>query len=292
MDAKLKSSFWSDSRIEELPSEQKLALLWLITNSGRDICGFVRVTPRRFLFETGLDYHHLETACQALPTSFEALGKGLFFIVHFLRHQFGKGGTLKPGNLVLVSVVRHAESLPEALAKAFFHHYPELLKSSPEIALKCAALPSPCQGEREDKEKQQHREENSFSDSSPREIPADDLPLIENIANAFPRKILPIDTRLAIGRAIGRARAQGLEPAVILANVRAIDAAIDGWTAAEKTRFRPNPVEFFDRDRWLEPAEEWLSKHVPSDAKGRPLQPRPPGAQDTGGRRRLQRPPV
>lgn len=128
MDSVIKSSFWTDTRVEEQPAEIKLAILWLISNPARDLCGFTRISNKRFEFETGLSHEFLEGACKALPSSFQKFGKDTYFAVNFLRHQFGKGGSLSLGNKVIVAAARHGAKLPAALQEAFYAAYPELLE--------------------------------------------------------------------------------------------------------------------------------------------------------------------
>ena len=128
MDAYIRAAFWTDQRIEDLDPEAKLAALWIITNPSRDLCGFTSVSNKRFTFEIGLAPAVLQQLCKALPSSFYAPSKGVVFAVNFLRHQFGKGGHISPGNKVIIAATRHARSLPQPLTTAFFQAYPELLK--------------------------------------------------------------------------------------------------------------------------------------------------------------------
>lgn len=147
MDATIRTAFWTDDRLEEQPAEIKLAALWAITNPSRDICGYTRVSNKRFTFETGLEAHWLDALCKALPSSFHAPCKGVVFAVNFLRHQFGKGGKLSPRNKVIPAAIRHAQALPEALRSSFFSAYPELLQSSPSEEETTSENDPPCKGD-------------------------------------------------------------------------------------------------------------------------------------------------
>src|SRR5690606_34717808 len=108
----------------------KLALVWLLSNPARDLLGVTHVSPRRFIFETGLSISDLQGACEALPGSFKGLPNNWYFAVNFLRHQCGgKGGQLSEKNNVIKAAIRQAKTLQSPLRAAFVEAYPELSKS-------------------------------------------------------------------------------------------------------------------------------------------------------------------
>lgn len=126
MHAFIKSSFWSHRHVENMPPEQKLALVWLLTNPGRDSCGFTTITPRRFMFDTGLPIEVLDAACAACCGAVTVLPEHTYFVRGFIRHQFCRGDAFSLRNNVFRAVVKQACKLPPALREAFFTEYPEL----------------------------------------------------------------------------------------------------------------------------------------------------------------------
>lgn len=143
MNATIKSTFWSDVRLIELGKDHKHALLWLMTNSNRDLCGFTEVSPRHFTLETELPIHILNEACAGSGGNFMALTGNVYFIRRFLRHQFGCGGVLSPGNKVIKAAVKRANSMPADLADEFFSAYPELIAERLSTAPPHLAHPLP-----------------------------------------------------------------------------------------------------------------------------------------------------
>jgi hypothetical protein len=282
MDAKIKSSFWSDNRIEDLPSESKFSLLWVLTQSGRDLLGFSQVSARRFTFETGLpDTSPLQAACHALPASFliippashpqdpsKPLPPNSTFIVfakNFLRHQFGKGGRLNLKNHVITSVIRTAATLPEPLQQAFVEAYPELRQHILDAFLdhhqNQAPSPShtsPPQGEREEK----NREEQNSSSSSPT-TPDLDLPrLAEQIVTAYPRgeKIAA-----ALTLVLRQLQTREIDPHAALAGTQAAAAFIRTIPSGALNKWLPSAETFFRDKRWQDDA---TTLHRPPDTTG------------------------
>jgi len=62
MNAFVKKEFWGDPEIEDLSPEEKLSILWLMTNPRRDLCGFTEISEKRFEFETGVKIENIERA--------------------------------------------------------------------------------------------------------------------------------------------------------------------------------------------------------------------------------------
>lgn len=134
MDTKIKPRFWSDTKVENLDANGKLALLWLFTAHISD-CGYVECSQKRFEFETGSPWQALLSACQALGNSIITTQKG-FLVLNYIREQLGSGPDLARNNMAK-SVVRSMKELPAELQAAILRHYPEL-----EALHK--PLPSPC----------------------------------------------------------------------------------------------------------------------------------------------------
>jgi len=97
MDAKVASEFWDDEAVLELGPEEKLAALWLLTNSRRKLCGYVEISEKVFAFQTGLQVEALQRAYQGLAKGFVKLGRGVW-IRNFIRYQYGSGNRLARNN--------------------------------------------------------------------------------------------------------------------------------------------------------------------------------------------------
>lgn len=98
MNAIIKPSFWSDPDIEGQPPNNKLVMLWLITNQQTSIIGVCSASPARFEFETKLPSSELDKAIKGLGRSLKVFGDKVF-VVNFIRHQWGDGDKLKANNV-------------------------------------------------------------------------------------------------------------------------------------------------------------------------------------------------
>jgi hypothetical protein len=294
MDAKINSSFWADAGVENLPPQQKLALLWLMTNSSRDLLGFVSVTARRFIFETGLDsLHPLQGACEALPRSFQVIPTPTrppsihlrsplqapsiplaspfedphgvtIFITNFLRHQFGAGGNISLQNKVIVSAIKRAATLPTPPQQLFVEAYPELreaisdaiheAQTRPERKAASKGLPSPSEGVIA--EQQQHIESSpGDNDSESSQAERTNAELAEMLCSIHPKHALTGPALAAAAQALKRHQFED-----ILAGTTRYAEAVATWTEAERIQFVTNPERFFSEDTWRQPAENWKSR--------------------------------
>jgi hypothetical protein len=125
MSPKIHSSFWCDEDVENLDSEAKLVLLWLITNSNTTVLGLCQVpSNKRFQLETGLPTEGLQRALKGLSRSVQQFGSTLF-IRGYVRHQFGVGVKLRTNN-IFKAIRSHFESIrDENLKTAVLKEYPE-----------------------------------------------------------------------------------------------------------------------------------------------------------------------
>jgi hypothetical protein len=258
MDSIIKASFWTDSRVEEQTPEVKLACLWLISNPSRDLCGFTQVSNRRFSFETSLDPSPLQGACKGLPSSFKEVVPGVFFAVHFLRHQFGKGGKISLGNKVIVAAARHAEKLPESLRAAFFEAYPELLglvQNAPNITHINEAPSIPHAENRHGVRVRERVGEGAVNE----EEGCGEKPIaLADIVGAYPR-------REGVAEALGHVAAsvkRGADSAAILTGTRAIAAVIGQLPSGHLNAFVVSAGTFFKNERWRDDPQTWLRHGV------------------------------
>lgn len=257
MDSYVKASFWSDDRIENLEPSEKLACLWLITNTGRDLLGFSQVTARRFCFETGLsDLSPLQGACKGLPTSFRLVSRNVYFAVNFLRHQFGKGGKISLKNNVVRAVIRHAKTLPIDMQRAFLDAYPELAefvledaKNIPENEPPSNPLP---RGREEKSSVEKSSVENIGEGCGEKQL--DDHFDLANIVGAYPR-------REGVAEALGHVRrsvAAGTAPEAIMGGTRAIAGVIREMPSGHLNKFVVSAANFFRHERWRDDPQTWL----------------------------------
>jgi len=254
MDAIIKSSFWSDTRVEDQPPEIKLACLWLVTNSGRDLCGFTKVSSKRFTFETGLTPSALEGACKGLPSSFEMLPGGVFFVVHFLRHQFGKGGQLSLGNKVVIAAARHGARLPMTLGNRFFEAYPELQEIGLKHILKNQTFPSPIDTPSEKSEGVREGEGEGEGEGVREGCGESGKLDLVSIVDAYPRR----QDQAAALEALRVSIRKGANPEVVLAGTRAIAAVIQQLPSGALNAFVVSAATFFRNERWRDDPQTWV----------------------------------
>src|SRR6266536_1695874 len=70
MDPKLTRDDWLDPELEKHPHEMRLAVIWMKTNPGIDLCGAFRFSPARFQLETGLEPDWADQALAAFSSVF------------------------------------------------------------------------------------------------------------------------------------------------------------------------------------------------------------------------------
>ena len=281
--------------MEQLTKDQKFAIVWLLTNAWRDLCGFTQVTPRRFTFDTELPIGVLDEACRKMGPSFRVLPGGIYFATRFVRHQFGKGGDISLKNNIVKAATRHAMALPATLRDAFFAAYPELagdLDASPheddgervshETARPLSPFPSkpspspsektePLRVEKEqEKEKEQVKgneeaispvgvttagEDAPSSSPPPQQQPWDPV----SIAGLYPRRQAVQEAVMHIARAI----AEGVDPRTIAEGTRAIAAVIRQLPSGHLNAYVPSAGRFFEKRRWEDDPQTWI-RHAQS----------------------------
>lgn len=263
MDATIKSSFWSDPRVEELDAQGKLAALWLMTNSQRDLLGFTRATGRRFQFETGLDPLELQAPCKVLPSSFQAPSEGVYFCVNFLRHQFGQGGEISLRNKVIQSAIKKAKTLPSPLQGAFLNAYPELTQSVLRDQTEAAAADPPCKPLTRDQSRAEHKQ--SRAEHEPKEGETEGKPsdrqLAEKLVAASPRPDMTMSALEAARRCLIRHRGS-IEFDKILEAVTTATKAVKAWPEDERITFTPEATRFFGDDLWRKAPDSWKSRRA------------------------------
>lgn len=263
MDPVVKGSFWTDSRIEELEPNLKLAALWLITNPARTLLGFSQTSTKRFLLDTSLPIHALEGVCKALPSSFQGLPGGWYFARNFLRHQFGgKGGKLALNNKVIIAAVRQAKSLPSPLQAAFLEAYPELLES----VLGDRSETSPFEGGPHGVTTTTTSGETS-GEALPEGGPGETAAVAaETIVAAYPRR----EALAECLRTVTATIRAGHDPAAILAGTRAIAEAIARLPSGHLNAYVLSAPRFFRDLRWQDDPATWLRQAAKASEKSTP----------------------
>lgn len=141
--------FWDDDVVRSMDPEEKLAFLWLLTNSKRSILGVTEISERKFTEETGISAEALRRAL--------ARHKGLrrastcVWVRAWIKWQFGRGRLLVRNN-ICSSILKALEELQiDELVDEILEEYPELQKPYMDwracVGLK--ALRSPPKGSRE-----------------------------------------------------------------------------------------------------------------------------------------------
>lgn len=128
---KVYSSFWSDEDTGSLSAEQKLAVLWILTNRDTNNLGYVKVTPKQFIFDTGLPFDALKSALEALTRTFvthlddtrlEVLALG------YIRFQFSDAVT-NPKNNIHTHLCRMLLTAPSWVQQALLSRYQGLART-------------------------------------------------------------------------------------------------------------------------------------------------------------------
>ena len=199
----------------------------------------------------------------ALPSSIQKLPGGVYFLTHFLRHQFGKGGHLSGKNKVLVAAVRHAMGLPSPMLKAFSEAYPELMENHLETIPHRSPIDPPPDGVRV-RERERDMKEGGAGETKLPDVVAL-YPKREKVAEAI--EALAVHVR------------KGADLDAVAAGTRAIAAVIARLPGGHLNAYVPSAAAFFRARRWEDDPQTWL-RNAGKHTNGSPQQ-----ALDLGGRR-------
>lgn len=142
MSPKIHAEFWTDPDLEDISSDMRLTLLWMITNPqiAKSLTGVFEMSPKRFTLETGLNSTWLEEALRDHAKMFLRLGNKVL-VRNFIRHQIGSGPNL-PVNNIGKSLLAQIPKLPESFQVEILTLHPELKPFlSPSQALGSASKP-------------------------------------------------------------------------------------------------------------------------------------------------------
>lgn len=145
----INDEIWEE--MEDLTPEQKLAILWLKTNSKRNLTGATKVSARRFEFETGIKFEVLQGACKGIPRHYEEACEGLFWDVNSTSQNCGKGEKLIRSN-ISKSIVKQLLNMEDEFIIKYLKVYKEVAENSPELREKIEknkrGLEAPPKGEK------------------------------------------------------------------------------------------------------------------------------------------------
>ena len=104
----IKSSFWSDSYIENLNPIEKMLYLYFLTNDKTNLIGIYELSIKRMSFQTGIDAKKILSILAKFEADKKILYKNNYvFIANFLKHQNLNNSNIKKG------VEREYMALPE-----------------------------------------------------------------------------------------------------------------------------------------------------------------------------------
>lgn len=128
MSPKIHSSFWKDDDVGGLTPDCKLAFLWLLTNGQTNNVGFLRVSRREFVHDTGLPEETLVSLLKSLPRAFvweESDGRLLVWIRHYIQHQWTVG-QIRSTSLIHTNLLNLIAAMPEHFQKTLASDYKTL----------------------------------------------------------------------------------------------------------------------------------------------------------------------
>ena len=288
MQTKITDEIWQEPEFELLEPAEKLAVFWLLTKC--NLLGWLRISDRRFVFETGADRRCLEGALKGLPRLFKVVGDGIW-VRTYIRRQFGAGPALARSN-VGKSVAKQLGEVPEEVRVLVCEEYPEIAK------LLGRGLPGPCKDPRE-RERERDREGETREDFDGAEgsglvlvgdaegsgLPPKWGQWAARIYQAYPRKV----ARAAALRAIERVLQRRLvEPEGLLEAVTAYAKAMRA--AGQEQEFIPHCATWMNAGRWEDDRAEWTGAGSGGQKnKGAPPEVDPLGS--TMGPRSVEAPP-
>lgn len=175
--AKIKPSLWDDDDLLPIDDAQFKVFIWLLTCADRNSIGFVEVSRRALLADTGKTTETLVSLLKSLPRGFhwdEENGRIRVLIINFVRHQFAPGQFGRKSYLV-THLCRLFDAMPESFQAAFAASYKGLVEDFIVIrSMEGASKSLP-----RDKEKRRHREgegegiENGGGPGEGSEVPND-----------------------------------------------------------------------------------------------------------------------
>ena len=237
----IEPKFWSDPDLENLGGDEKLALLWLITNSQTDLCGFCEVGKRRFEFETGKPLEALQRACDGGGKGFEKVDKNTYWIRNYVAYQMGRGDRLIRNNMGR-SVVKHLSALSEEKRDLFLSEYPEIEAILSDGRHSQQALSKPSEGVPKGKEKEKEKEEGEERKKKVKKE-------AQEIYEAYPRKVSKPAALRSITKALKTIAAQTL-----LDKTKSYAKARDG----ADPNFTPHPATWFNGERFNDDPSTWI----------------------------------
>jgi len=125
---KIPPSFWTEDDIGRLLPEEKLALLWIVTNAEHNNVGYLRVSRRQFQFETGSALAALDGAMRKLAKRLLVEEDGDELAVLWLDYvQWNFGDSVAGGRSYMFrNLCRLTARLSPAMKSSLVNRYPAL----------------------------------------------------------------------------------------------------------------------------------------------------------------------
>jgi hypothetical protein len=250
MSPKIHSTFWSDEDVENLDSECKLVLLWLITNPNTNLLGICQPSSRRFQLDTALPVEALQRAYKALPKALSVVG-GSVFIRNYIRYQFGVGTKLTKNNIFRSIQSAYESTKDESLRGLVLGEYPEFQAAEEGLT---KGLQAQREREREGTRTGEGKREGEGQLVLPAIPPETDLDsFVEEVYALYPRKVEPIDAKKAIRKVI-----KEYGSPLIRERTAAYAKVVDELIPVKSERqFVPHPATWFNAGGFLTDEVEW-----------------------------------
>lgn len=111
------TNFWEDGYIEQLTDIEKLAFIFLFTNSKVNKCGIYEITDKKIIFHLGINTKELTEIKQ----KFKKDQKFSFFQNYVFIHNFSEHNKFSSAPNVLRSLVNDFNSIPVTVRDYFFN---------------------------------------------------------------------------------------------------------------------------------------------------------------------------
>lgn len=111
----INTSFWKDSYIVDLETDEKLLFLYLLTNHQTNIAGIYELSIREMAFDTDIDKKRIETIIAKFVKDDKLVYiKGWVALNNWIKHQ-------SKNPKVVTGIQRIVDNLPEWLQKHLLH---------------------------------------------------------------------------------------------------------------------------------------------------------------------------
>ena len=126
----INTKFWEDSFVEELPPNEKLLFIYLLTNFSTNLLGVYEITLKRISYDTGLNFETVRKGLERFRKAKKVIYEDGFIILpNFLKHQ-------RLNSNMKIGVVKLFEQLPETLKISILGNGSQTLPNDYQTLLK------------------------------------------------------------------------------------------------------------------------------------------------------------